>query len=104
MPADGSPTPEPRRLLDTTEYSDAILCGYGAPCCPSEDGEGLVIRFFPATRTKWVSSGWNPPKVTFSGPEGEIILSGIGEIEQVSKALEEALRVVRLAAEKGEAA
>lgn len=65
-------------LLDTTDHSDAILCGYDGPRDYREDGEGLQVTHGVFDRFE---------SVTFNGPDGEVSLSGRSEIEQVWKAL-----------------
>jgi hypothetical protein len=66
-----------RVVLDTGEWSDAILTGRDGPETP-EDGMGLRITY--------VGTG-TIPSVTLNGPDGEIELVGQQEIMQATDAL-----------------
>lgn len=76
-------------LLDTDEYSDAILTGRDGPESP-DDGLGLRV-VFDGTGTI--------PAIRITGPDGAIELTGEAEISCVANALG---RGAKLAADFGD--
>lgn len=90
-----TPQGAPSTLLDSREYSDARLMGYDGERDPREDGEGLIVRDTTMFQFR---------EITLNGPDGEVRLSGIAEIEQVAQALTAFVERFRAAAEQGRAA
>ena len=70
-------------LIDTRLHEDAVLCGYDGPADPSE-GDGLIV-----TRNTYADG--QSLSVSLSGPDGEVVLMGSAEIEQVILALQRAV-------------
>lgn len=71
-------------LVDTADWSDAILTG--------RDGVEDLSHGEPGLRIAYDFS-YGHPSVTLNGPDGEIMLSGIAEINYAANALSHGARM-----------
>lgn len=81
-------------ILDTADYATAILLGYDGPR-DVNDGEGLRISYDAPTPSPWVVADLGIPTVTLNGPDGEVSLNGLAEIEAVAAVLATAIKLAR---------
>ena len=85
-------------LIDTSDYSQARLLGFDAPCHPVHDGEGLTVAYEPAEPTRFISTGMTAPSIKLTGPDGEIEIVGEAAIRALARAVTHAADLMNAAA------
>lgn len=81
-------------LLDTADFSDAILTGRDTVEDLSFGEPGLRITY---------DEGRKHPSITVCGPDGEVVFSGLSEIVQATRAINSGCRAAERDCKQNEA-